>query len=245
MKNNWLRSLGILVMAILALGLQANAASLVISSTSFDFQYVPNSPQTGLSQLCDGQSCSGGNGNPANADAVTSMSFTLVGSPNQLIQLLTSNIYIDMNLTLAGLLQLNGTTAITGGYFDLLVKNTQPAWGLAINVTGGSVSLSGNGLATFTLLGNASGVQCPTPCAGQGGATTNSFGFIQGPFTISFSSITGIPAGGANDPVPVTTAFTANGSPDVTGTFVPEPMTMSLMGAGLVGLALLRRRAVK
>lgn len=244
MKNNWLRSLGILVIAMLTLGLQANAASLVISSTSFDFQYVPNSPTTGLSQLCDGQSCAGGVGNPAQADAVTSMSFTLVGSPNQLIQLLTSNIYIDMNLTLAGLLQLNGTTAITGGYFDLLVKNSAPAWGLAINITGGSVNLSGNGLATFTLLGSAQGNQCVSPCAGVN-ATTNSFGFIQGPFTISFSSITGIPSGGSSDPVPVTTAFKANGSPDVTGTFVPEPMTMSLMGAGLVGLALLRRRVAK
>ena len=145
MFKNWPRTLGLIAITIMALGLQAQAASLVISSTSFDFQYVPNTANPNLSQLCDGTSCSGGQGNPANADAVATMSFTIVnpGFPNQVINVLTSNIFIDMNLGLAGLLQLNGTTNITGGYFDLLVKPTQPGWGLAINITGGSVSLNG------------------------------------------------------------------------------------------------------
>ena len=234
------RMLGLLVIALLALGSQAQAANVVISSTSFDFQYVPDNTTPSNSRLCDGAGCNPGQGNPAQADPVATMTATLIGPPNQLLQVLTSNIFIDMQLNLAGLLQLNGTTAITGGYFDLLTKPGTPGWGLAINVTGGSVSINGAGLAVFTLLGSANGVICGS-CS-----PNNTFGFIQGPFTISFSSITGIPTvPGSNDPVPVTNRFVANGSPDVTGTFVPEPMTMSLMGAGLVGLALLRRRVAK
>lgn len=240
MLQQFARSAAWMAVAVATLCAPARGANLIVSSTSFDFQYVPNTSQPSASQLCDGTSCSGGTGNPANADAVTSMSFTLVGSPNQLLQLLTTDIYIDMNLALSGLLQLNGTTQVTGGYFHLLVKNATPGWGLAINVTGGSVSLSGNGLATFTLLGSAAGDVCPINVCNP----NNTFP-IQGPFTISFSSITGIPSAGLNDPVPVTQSFRANGSPDVTGTFVPEPMTLSLMGAGLLGIGLLRRRVAK
>ena len=240
MLKQWPRTLGLMAIAMLALGMQAQAANVVISSTSFDYQYVPNTTTPSQSALCDGKSCNGGDGTVANADPVSSMSFTLIGAPNQLLLLLTQNIYIDMYLQLGGFLQLGGSQTITGGIFDLFDKSTNPGWGLAINVTGGSVFVNSNGGLSITLVGSASGVQCGTCVPG------NTFGFITGPFTISFSSVTNLTGGsGSGDPTSITTGFTANGSPDVTGTFIPEPMTMSLMGAGLVGLALLRRRIAK
>ena len=169
------------------------------------------------------------------------MSFTQLGSPSQLIELLTSNIFIDTNLALGGLLQLNGSTPITGGYFDLLVRNTQPAWGLAINVSSGTVSLNSNGQGGYTLQLDATGTQCASPCAGVN-ASTKSFGFIQGPFTISLSSTINFPSNTPNNPG----RFTATAlSADVTGSSVPEPMTTLLVGAGLAGFILLRRRAAQ
>ncbi len=236
-----LRTLALTAIALIGVGTQAQAApQVVISSTGFDYQYAVSGSSY---LLCDGTSCSGGVGNPALADPVTSMSFSVVdGSSSTLLQLLTSNIYIDMALALAGPLQLNGTQTITGGYFDLLVQPSTPAWGLAINVTGGSVVVNqATGQTNITLIGSGSGVLCPT-CN-----PNNTFPFIAGPFTISFSSITSLTGGGggSSEPTPILTAFTANGSPDVTGSFVPEPMTLSLMGFGLAGLALLRRRSAK
>lgn len=239
MLKQWPRTLGLMAIAMLALGMQAQAATVTISSTSFDYQYVPDTTTPSNSKLCDGTSCSGGNGNPALADTVFSMSFTLLPQ-NQLLLLLTQNIAIDMSLNLGGLLQLNGSQTITGGYFHLLDKATTPAWGLAITVTGGSVVVNAVGELTVSVNGSASGTQCGSCVPG------NTFPFITGPFTISFSSQASLTSGGGQQaPTNLTTAFTSNGSPDVTGTFVPEPMTMSLMGAGLAGLALLRRRTAK
>lgn len=200
----------------------ASAASLTISSTSFDIAYNGN---TTLSDF----NPAGGSGDPSNADSVATMSFT--ANPGGVFLVLTSNIWIDMRLTIDTPLVYNTASNITGGYFDLLIGTGNPAWGLALNVTGGTVTVFQNNLIVTVL--------------GQGGATLcnscipNNTLPIDGPFTISFSSqgITPI-APGSN----LVGAFTANGSADVTGTLVPEPTTYAMLGTALLGLGYLRRR---
>jgi hypothetical protein len=200
----------------------ASAATLIISSTSFDIAYDGNTTLSDSNPI-------GGSGNPSDADSVASMSFTV--PPNNAFLVLTSNIWIDMSLTINTPLVYNTASNITGGYFHLLTGTGNPAWGLALNVTGGTVTVYQNNL-TVTLLAQGGATLCNT-------CSPNNTLPIDGPFTITFSSQGITPIAPTSNSVG---AFTANGSADVTGTFVPEPSTYAMLGTALLGLGYLRRR---
>jgi len=209
-------------LAALAFVQQSTASTLIISSASFDFEY------DGDVTLYDRLKPVGGNGDPAEADPVAAMTFTIVG--DGVLMVLTSDIWIDMSLELDTPLLIGGTSNITGGFFDLLVGANNPAWGLALNVESGEVSIDQlDGALSVSAFGNASLCE---------GCVPNNTLSIIGPFAITFSSqsLQLLPQEGPVGP------FAANGSADVSGTVIPEPSTYAMLGTALLGLGWLRRR---
>lgn len=239
----WLAVAGISLAATLAAAPTANASVMSISSTGFDLRYSPDLSTPANSRLCDRQTCNGGNGTVGNADSLASMTFTRdpLGA-NQVIQQLLTNIYMDMNLTLAGYLQVGVPQAITGGYFDLFTKSTSPGWGLAVNVTSGNILLQPLFGSQYILTGGAIGQLCLT-------CTPNNSLPIPGtflePFSINFVSFLTVTPGFG--PGQITTAFNANGTSTIEGTLVPEPASVALIGAAMMllfGFGVLRQRRV-
>ena len=107
---------------------------------------------------------------------------------------------------------------------------------------GGIFAFDGDGICTYNV--NGTGAK-PTYCssAAKGGSDPadyqgpiNTFSGINGNGTSVFVDITGLAAG-------ATTFFSLEGSPSsITISNVPEPVTLSLFGAGLAGAAFIRRR---
>ena len=197
------------------------------------------------SAIYDAGSPAGGSGNPAEADALDTMTFKLkdVGPPVTLLTL-TNDIFADVyiggvyNIPKGGGMVMS-TGPFNGFGFDLLVKNAVPGWGLGLNLTGplqvvydgSALNVLGTGITTSIIAQNLP--------PGLGVA-------IGSPVQISFSANILSPNDVADDGQ-FLTRFASSGSAQVSGpaTPVPEPGTLLLLGMGLLGGGVARRRLRK
>ncbi|MBX9604058.1 MAG: PEP-CTERM sorting domain-containing protein [Bryobacteraceae bacterium] len=221
--------------------LSAGPIPVRISFDGLDFNYNP-----GTGTICDANTCNFGTA--AVGDSIDTLNFRINGvvvpTPS------ATNPVIDMLLNV-GALPLNGSVNISTtllNVFDIwynggsLINNITSG---TVNITttcqtGGAVPACTNNLVTITVLGqsvNLTSLASDFP-AELGGIANNTFTPVVLTFSGNFSGLL---------PQSELGGFSAQGSGELQGTVpeVPEPMTMSLIGGGLAGLALLRRRATK
>lgn len=189
-------------------------------------------------QLCDTGSCVGGAGNPATAGQLASMDFFIGGVLVEQLSILDGDmLYADINLAFAPFADpgIPGTTTIpgSGGTFDLLVSDSDPGWGVQLDVGDWGVTYTAVNASTILFFGGGTAtlLSQDLPIPGIGFDVTQ-------PINWSFSSqLTGRTVMGGN-----VTAFNSEGTGEVRGPYVPEPGTLLFLGGALSGLALLRRR---
>jgi hypothetical protein len=215
-----------LFLFLLPVGALAN--TLQIQFSGLDLTY------NGSNLCTTNDSCYDGGGDIATGDSLANMTFWLNGV--QVGSTLSTNIGAGVNLNV-GALPMNGTATGTGGVFDLLTDTTSiPGWGLALNVTNWTITDSTNGGILLTLNGSAASSiyaqDLPFGLALDAGQPVA--------ITFSSSSLTSV----ANDGTDYS-YFNAAGTGNVTGTAVPEPGTLTLMGTGLLSLAGALRRKLK
>jgi len=179
----------------------------------------------------------GGNGNPAQADPLTTMVFLQNGFPVGTTLVSTDGLFLDVllknvpHIPLGGMVDSGGNGNAFG--FDVLIYN---AVGLSLNVNTCSVAWFGNRLSLATS-GVATGIQSP----------------IHLPFDLSLkpgepvsfvvssnrlANVTTETIGGTQ----YLTGFTAPGTGSVSGT-MPEPATLTLAALGATYVLARRRRA--
>jgi hypothetical protein len=211
------------VLAMLLLCSTAQAGRVEIAFTGLDLQY------DGTSFYDAGTHNSVGSGNPAEADALTSMSFYLDGS---LVGVQSTDIFADIYLR--NVLNLPATggvvNGIGGGFgIDLLTQNQLPGWGLKMYVDSFQVFYSGSQLAI-----SASGLI---------GTSQLPFGLSYDPsepitFVLWSESLSGVTADGG-----FLTGLNSSGNGN-NFRWEPEPGSVVLSAFGLIALVTigLRRR---
>ncbi len=232
------------IVAVFSFPAVAAAATLEIQFDGFDFAY--NSSVSG-GAVFDGVNStsdpSGGSGNPAQSDPLDTMNFKVDGS---LVGTLNTDIFADLLIPNIGSIPINGSVNINCssspgcGTFDLLTSNTTPGWGLGLEAFDVTVQhIAALGSLNIALVG-----------AGASAITTQAlpFGLSFDEFeTVTFSFIStnfSTTDNGTNPGLDGThlTSFDASGNGNVTGTLVPVPPAVWLLGSGLVGLAGIARR---
>ena len=161
----------------------------------------------------------------------TFSNFAIVGTafPNGTVV----NISLSTNTGIVGGLpeldfQIGGTAGGLGEDLRFYYQITPGADGIILSVAGSGSSITET-VCSVTFAGTTT---CPQAnVLGNGGASSNqtvTIPLIHAATDFVFKDIS-----------------VGNGISDFTQTFTPEPMTMTLMGAGLLGLGLLRRRQVR
>lgn len=215
-------------LAAVALVSQSQAAVLSVNVSPLDLSY-----DSSTFVIHDATSIDGGIGDPSEADPLGAMTFSLI--PGGFLGVLTTNIFADVFIQLDSALTIGSTSNVIGGYFDLLTSSTAPGYGTSIDLTGGTVEATAQGL--ILSIGDSTAL---TGIPGVAGNTLN----LGSPLTITFSGQTGDFGGLAPEDFEglVLGNFTSEGSADIRGEFVPEPSTYAMLGSALIGLGYLRRR---
>jgi hypothetical protein len=217
-------AIAILACASLFTG-SASATALQIQFLGYNFQYVDDGPND---YLCPGT------GGVCADDLLGLVEFLIDGVSVGTIPSGTAmadwpfhRVDLDGSMPITG-----GTLNVIGGAFDL---NFGGGLFLAIDLTGGTVTYSpGGGGVAASLTGSALG--------GSIFAQNLPFSLMIGdPLTISFSGSEVTGTGTPSDEGFLQSLYVA-GTGEVSGENIPEPGTYALMGAGLLGLAYLRRR---
>ncbi len=228
---NLTRTLAVVVVALGSFAADAAAIPTIqIQVSGLDLTYSNGT-------LFDAKSASGGNGNTANADPLSTVNIFVSGS---LVYTQTTDIWADVTLKTTGF-QDSGLPGIQfansagQGIFDILMFNVFPGWGVAVD-TGSFTLLYQNN--TISIVGGA-GVLCPT-------STCSPNPFLPAGLIISEPIVFSLSADIGNavfDESGNLDSFNASGTGQIGGE-VPEPGTLLLIGSGMAGLALRRRRNV-
>lgn len=212
--------------AVLAAGAAPAMAGLIeIQFTGLDLVY------DGM-KIVDAKSATGGTGNPADSDALTTVVFNYDGVEQGRLQ---SNIFADVKiLNVTNILDTGGLIQSTGNGnsfgFDLLTSNSTPGWGLEMNIDKFSGFYSGFGIS-MAVSGVATAVPTQSLPFGLSINTGDQIAIV-----VSSANLSNVTASGG-----FLTGFNASGTGNVRATGVPEPATLALLAAG-VGAMLLRRR---
>lgn len=219
----------VLAAAVAAAGLcaSAGAATLDIQFTGLDLVYDGT-------DIYDAGSIAGGGGDSTLADALTTVDFLVDGV---LVGSLDTDIWADVLIKGVSDIPVGGGMVSSAGNgdafgFDLITSVAVPGWGLALNLDDVTVFYTGSGI---TLAGGALASSVP--------AQSLPFGLVidaMDAVTIAFSSSN---LSGLTDDGTYLTSFTTAGTANVKGTaVVPEPSAMALLGLGVCGLIVVRRR---
>ena len=185
--------------------------------------------------IYDAGSPAGGSGDPADADPLTAVSFEVDGSLAGPI--ISTDVAIDISileLELPVPASIPGISSDTGvsGIFDLLIGPGPDAFALALDVGEVTVTFFDSGVAQFVF-----GAEVTSDIFDQ----DLPYGLIMGtPVEVSFSA--NIDEGTYFDDGDFITGFEASGTGEMTGPLIPEPTTLAMALAGVIGLFSHRRR---